>query len=126
MNRPQRIIRVAVIIAVTLALLPDPSWARPPRVRHITKAIRTNVRQALRKPQLRIQSRHAQALRGLAVSSSGKLLAINGSNDTTTLWNLETGQRIQGVSLKGTPQATAFSADDRRLIGLGSYGSWRA
>ena len=79
------------------------------------------VRDSTPRPELVIQTGHADAVTGLACSSDGKYLATAGSGDRrVVLWDLESGRELRSYAgYDAWTWCVAFSPDSTRLaIGL--------
>jgi WD40 repeat protein len=68
------------------------------------------------RPELVVQTGHAQSVRSLAFNSEGTLLASVGNDNTIIIWNLRTGQVIRTFKGHNTAvTAVAFSRDGTLL-----------
>ncbi|MBI2833957.1 MAG: caspase family protein [Acidobacteria bacterium] len=101
-------------------------WARPPATltEETEGPASSNVR-----PELVLQSGHTQAIRALAFSPDGVLLASTAGDPTVKLWSAATGQELRAlVGHRSDVLAVTFSGDGRLLASASRSGEikvWR-
>ena len=64
---------------------------------------------------------HGGDLKGVRVSPDGRLIAPRDSTGLVRIWDLSTGEALQGIPLQGQAQNAEF-LDDRHLLVTGENG----
>ena len=71
--------------------------------------------------QSAVLSGNGGALKGVRVSANGRLIASRDSTGLVRIWDLSTGEALQGIPLHGQAQNAEF-LDDRHLLVTGENG----
>jgi len=72
------------------------------------------------KPQLVVQTGHANSVNGLAFSADGKLLASAGGEKTIKVWDAGTGTQLHSLEGHTGPVYTVAFSPDGKAIASGS------
>ena len=76
-----------------------------------------NLSQAQTRPELVIQTGHADGLKGITFSPDGKLLASSGIDNAVLLWDVAGQQELRSIAgLAAEPDFIGFTGQGRTLV----------